>query len=1608
MDKKVYSIEIQGIQQSIDAVVALKEQLSQLDAKIIEIEQRKINIKGAIDVNTTTTVEGSSGGGATRTLTEDVALQKELNKLKNEGIALDAKIEASQSEIYKRVQATKDLYKESIADQKAIAAQERLVANEYSNTMQGIKQKLADLKAAINTTDLGDNDAIQKMTKEANELTKKLNEMEQAYGQFGRNVGNYKSAFDGAASSTDKFKIQVGAVTREFGSAREASRMLREELTRLEAEGKRNTKEADNLRKAYYNLASAQKDATVSSRAMDSAMDAMQSFTAIASVSKGFQSFFGFDNNEIGKSIQQLVALQGVLQGIEVIRKQMDTREGIGKILGKGFEKIDTWTFGLKRMTVEMKGVGTQAKVMATAINGLGVAMKGLMSIGIGAALVVLADIIQKLISQFSEWARGNADLISSEKLLDATYKVINNSLERRLQLNKALEDAGRISVVQRETKDEEAYAEAIAQANKELEYRLELNRESNKNSTFAQYALGEQNIANLNDKGVTTIGGFTESIKNIDELRARYEALSRAIETNESYVTTNKDGVIAYLTSIDDLKDELNHLEQIVGGDMVNAMMKFNLASEKDRRGLENYVRSIQNSDDMMRKSVLMRLPEIVSSKTGQLDSALKGWLDIVMRFVNSVNSEMNELKFEEMVKNILDQADETGKRLTDRRKQELTERYNKLNDAEKKAQKKNYDDAMAALDKMQANRNKKVAAGAKKDAQAILNAQNELNSLRIQLMNDGLKKQVAQLEEERRQKLAKIRLDGVMVGELTLATNKLYDKKIEDAKKAHAEELKKINDDMWRAILDKDTEAAARELEILNVKAKEVERAQEEYASSQFIASYGIQGKDRLSPQTQQALGFVSTIENDDLLKRAKEAIDMERDLATVTENVELMKLNIRETDVEIINEKKKYIEQLAELEARRSEISVQEYEEEKNIYKKNYDAISESLTQRKQLLEKDVKMQEEYLFWEGTFVAGRYKILMEEYGEEQTLAARQQLLDESYTSSMSKTFAQRMGVVERYWKKRILDENEAHETIIEKEKEVSQKRTKQAIDDEYKSYFEQQKVQSEWVKKRKESVEQEYIDQKAIIDKQLKEETSSLTQQLKKKKITRKEYNDAVKVAQERHNTQMVEAQRELDTQLTNVDKEYNKAATQLYETHYSNLVTIQEEGDKKLTEIDAAEIERRKAQNAQYYNDALQEFAKFQTSISELERKQPVKYKIDFGFTNWKETDKNNQELLNSYTLLITQINQKKAQLNNDWKSGLIDKTVYETTLTELDGFAAGVGEKMDKVRQEMSLGNKIGTFIQEAQQYINVLGNSLNQLLSTIWSAQDAEYQHMMSQLEKQISQYEEALRKQEEITREHNDAVNSIEDELRTARGDRREQLIDNLNAQMAAQRASLAEEKRIEREEKKLKEKKDREEEKQRKKEHDRAVTQAIISTALSVANAFATPPFIPVGLAMGALATALGAAQIAIIKSQKYAEGGVIQGKSHAEGGVKVLGGRAEVEGGEYITNKTTTSKNVELLDFINTKRKKINLEDMIEFYGDKSPVKRNIKAVRTKFADGGVVPTLRNDIDINDRLIQSFEDYANRPSVVSVVEINDRQAAVKNVQVLSGLDG
>lgn len=457
----------------------------------------------------------------------------------------------------------------------------------------------------------------------------------------------------------------------------------------------------------------------------------------------------------------------------------------------------------------------------------------------------------------------------------------------------------------------------------------------------------------------------------------------------------------------------------------------------------------------------------------------------------------------------------------------------------------------------------------------------------------------------------------------------------------------------------------------------------------------------------------------------------------------------------------------------------------------------------------------------------------------------------------------------------------------------------------------------------------------------------------------------------------------------------------------DTHQNMMSAINKQAEAETEHSENEHLKKMQQINSEYYSNMRKELSDYISSISKQRDKAEVNN--SWGIINYGKTKTALENLKYNAENAMKQIANQKNELVNKLSKGEISFGDFDTAMTELNALGTEVMETAESVKQDLK--NLIGDFWDSINQWVQAVGQTMNTILSSLSEIQSNQYDKMIDQQEKYIDEYQKMLDKQKEITQEHASAVDSIEDELSTARGDRRQHLIDQLNAEMAAQRASLAQQKKIEKEKEKAEHKKADLEYAQAVARKRMQESQALINAAMAVSMAAVNNWPIP-AIPMMSLAAAAGAAQYAAVKSQyipkpSYGSGGVIQGKSHKEGGVPVLGGRAEVEGGEYITNKVTTAKNVDLLEYINSKKKRINLDDLIEFYGGSSLVKKNIQTVRTKFADGGVVPTLRNDINLSDRLLTAFEDYSNRPTVVSVVDIIDRTQQVNDVRVMAGLN-
>ena len=1355
---KTYSIVINGITESIDAVKSLEKELFNLEQKIKELESRSVNVK----------TSSSGGGGSSRTsnaaaLNEEEQIQREINKLKAEGEKLDAKIAATQDEIYKRVDATKQLYKETVADQKALAAAERLQADAYSNTMQGMKSHLADLKAVINTTDLGDGDKIKQMTEEANKLNEKLLEIEKSYGQFGRQVGNYPDA----GKNLQAIVVTIGGVDREFNNAREATRTLNNELKAMAVQGKENTKEYEELRQKLLELESTMNDAK---KPMDGLMDTMESITAIASVSKGLGAFFGADTTEIQKSMQQLLALQTALKGLQAISKQIETREGIGAWIAPFTTSITKATAKLLTFNTALLGTGRAAKIAAVGIKTFSKALK----VAFSAGVLIVVDLL----------IEGLMNLVDKIRDVSDEEKVLKESTEAGAK----------------------AYAEATANISA---YKTKLD---NFNGSKAQE---KKLVEELNSKMGSSIGQY----KTISQWQA---ALTKK--------------AAAYAESM-----KLQAQAQA----LLNAYSA-------------QYVKIIAAQQD--------------AAKGGNKWAELLPW---------NWGGKSAQEKADDEVKKLQAQGDA------------ILSEYEKINKQAEKINKENglFDYAP------------QIKKNSKNTEDALKNAQNSLNNLQLRLMQDGLNKKLRQLDEEERQTLDKLRKIGKKTADEQRKTQETYNQLRLKEIKEYLKNLEKTVKDSAKSIAKTSIEIDVRDAEL------GIERLQNKFEEISKIVPSNMTLTTRTD--LKNIIGNTSTED----IKQAY-LFDMSK----------------------LRGDAEKYNSLLDAYLAKQRDVVKKQFEQTKKELGENaaYDWIAE-------------KFEKDYA--RALSIVRSYNVRISDLTQEGV---------DKDEEILSNSFRSRLFSANLYYEKglKLLTDN------IKKREELEKTRISGQAELQYEAERDRYTNQVNTL-----SATSVALDNEIALYEKRNDKEAKILEEMKNKRAS-------------------------LQQQMIDADI-----------AHSAKMQQITDERNNNIKKVELSTQNEISSAYEKYYNLQITNYREFQSKLNNEMNKNPIADK-NWGIVNIAETKRNYREVISASETTLRQLQEDKKKLNDDYRNGLISDAVFNETLTNFNDLETSVTQGLQETNEKSK--QVIADFIQSIDQYLQAVVGSFSQIMSAVWDAQDIQNEKEAEALDKQNEILDKKLDEQQEIVEKHKSKIDSIEDELATARGDRRQHLIDQLNAEMAAQREAQAQEKKIQKEKEANEKKQDELEKKRKKQQYQRDMIQAVVNGAMAVTYALVNKWPVP-AIPMAALAASTAAAQIGIMAANKpYAKGGLLEGKSHAEGGIPVGNTGIEVEGKEYIIRKKSTAPNIEILDYINKSERKLDLDDFIDFYSS-GKVKKNISQIspKSRFADGGTIPTLSTDYSFDDRLLNAFEDYSNRPVVVSVRDINARQAAVRDVQVLAGLD-
>ncbi|MDR1501616.1 MAG: hypothetical protein LBT43_04090 [Prevotella sp.] len=558
-------------------------------------------------------------------------------------------------------------------------------------------------------------------------------------------------------------------------------------------------------------------------------------------------------------------------------------------------------------------------------------------------------------------------------------------------------------------------------------------------------------------------------------------------------------------------------------------------------------------------------------------------------------------------------------------------------------------------------------------------------------------------------------------------------------------------------------------------------------------------------------------------------------------------------------------------------------------------------------------------------------------------------------------------------------------------------------------------------------KKNNEEHFSAQKAFVDKGLKETSESLTKNIyhgkqkldkdSEEKIKRLE-NETAKQKEiliDWNNEQIKNSQANMKG-LDEIEDERRARAEAIETIHNAKMTKINEDAAKKAKETsgEAAKETVKQAEDAAKKTEEAGK--KAENSFKGIINVGEMSRNIEEGIKYLKHYD---DALTASMEYDILRFKQLEETYKDDKE---MQKTVLEEKAAVLKKYT---DEKIrieemittaEKKEQDLRL-EQMKQYAEKGQEITNSIKDGLTQTadyLGTAFGAISSVYKAEIAGIDEQLTH---AKNKNAEIVQEIDSQAKNIaaitaeqKNASESGKTDLAANLAEKLKLEKEAYQSSLETKNQIEAKERELQAKKAKKQAEQEKIEKlNRKATliknigEAIANVAQGATKALSYGPIL--GPILAAVVAAAGAIQVGIMTKQlaKFADGGLLNGKRHSQGGMRIEGTNIEVEGGEYVINRESTSKNLGLVRYINSQRKELSATDMTGFFarasqGFELPFQR-------EFAAGGLMPPIEpaSSID-NEALIHAIKNIRIE-SRVAVTDIIRAQEDAVQVDRWSG---
>lgn len=501
--------------------------------------------------------------------------------------------------------------------------------------------------------------------------------------------------------------------------------------------------------------------------------------------------------------------------------------------------------------------------------------------------------------------------------------------------------------------------------------------------------------------------------------------------------------------------------------------------------------------------------------------------------------------------------------------------------------------------------------------------------------------------------------------------------------------------------------------------------------------------------------------------------------------------------------------------------------------------------------------------------------------------------------------------------------------------------------------------------------------------------------------------------------------------INEQRLDYDKKYHEESAKLQaDAAAESIAKVSEEEQKKAAEAHAAKVAAVKSLDGLQEAADVEEMVRYQEQLeakvkasedaakkitalqSNMVQKETNSGFLGLFLVDIGKTHENYHQLKEERKKLIDQLKQDKVDIEN----------TYTALLANLDKGSQAWQDMQAEKQAALNTVNKQITDQQEA-----AVADQKTYAESMIKNAQDihakateyaqaginvvkAFYADDVAELEEDIKKTSELLAKKEAATKEHQSKLESLQKEATTASGGRAVAIQEQIAREMQARDESAAQQKELEKEKEKLEKEKTKKEKRQKRLDLAMQLQGSIASTATGVAVELAKGI---VGIPTAAIIGAKGLVEIMTIRTamRKLEDGGLLRGKRHSQGGMKVEGTNIEVEGDEYVVNRTSTRKNIGLIEYINTQRRELSSDDINAYYARSGRSVSGMKAsFGAMFEDGGQLVNLSTvdsvtSVSAEAKMLEALGQINIKP-VVSVVDITNAQQSLTQVKDIAGV--